>query len=193
MVKSLCKHYSPALLALSPPPLSSYGPPSPRPDADKVSLAEGEAEPFHPFPSPSVLASPTVSSTLRQLGFGYRAEFIQRTARMLLDAHPSPTSSDPDLSGTTAAVEPSEKWLLTLRHASTPQAREELLKFVGVGRKVADCVLLMSLDKVGTPFPPTSVKLTMNPIRGNAFLLIPMSSRSQSSTMASVDQRPRRI
>ena len=28
------------------------------------------------------------------------------------------------------------------------EAREELLKFMDVGRKVADCVLLMSLDKV---------------------------------------------
>lgn len=41
-----------------------------------------------------------------------------------------------------------ESWLLTLRQRSTEEAREELLKFVGVGRKVADCVLLMSLDKV---------------------------------------------
>lgn len=44
--------------------------------------------------------------------------------------------------------EASEKWLMTLRSKSVTEAREELLKFVGVGRKVADCVLLMSLDKV---------------------------------------------
>lgn len=45
-------------------------------------------------------------------------------------------------------LEPSELWLRTLRDMSTEDARTELLKFVGVGRKVADCVLLMSLDKV---------------------------------------------
>ncbi len=45
-------------------------------------------------------------------------------------------------------MEPSEEWLTTLRTLSTTEARVELLKFVGVGRKVADCILLMSLDKV---------------------------------------------
>jgi len=44
--------------------------------------------------------------------------------------------------------EASELWLRRLRDMSTTEAREELLKFVGVGRKVADCILLMSLDKV---------------------------------------------
>jgi N-glycosylase/DNA lyase len=44
--------------------------------------------------------------------------------------------------------EPSQSWLRKLREVSTEEARKELLKFVGVGRKVADCVLLMSLDKV---------------------------------------------
>ncbi|GAW01178.1 DNA glycosylase [Lentinula edodes] len=43
--------------------------------------------------------------------------------------------------------EPSEQWLRTLRDMNTEDARAELLKFVGVGRKVADCVLLMSLGK----------------------------------------------
>jgi N-glycosylase/DNA lyase len=43
--------------------------------------------------------------------------------------------------------EASEIWLRQLRNLSTFEAREELLKFVGVGRKVADCILLMSLDK----------------------------------------------
>ena len=44
--------------------------------------------------------------------------------------------------------EPAEAWLYTLRNLSTQEAREELLKLMGVGRKVADCILLMSLDKV---------------------------------------------
>lgn len=43
--------------------------------------------------------------------------------------------------------EASEIWLGQLRNLGTRAAREELLKFVGVGRKVADCILLMSLDK----------------------------------------------
>ena len=102
---------------------------------------EGGTQAYHPFPSPPVLARPEVSATLRKLGFGYRAEFIQKTAHMLTESHaPVQDSSDP--------TEPAEKWLMTLRALPTVQAREELLKLMGVGRKVADCVLLMSLDKV---------------------------------------------
>ena len=47
-----------------------------------------------------------------------------------------------------------EKFLESLRTKKTEEVREELLKFVGVGRKVADCVMLMSMDKVrGSPRP----------------------------------------
>lgn len=99
---------------------------------------------YHPFPPPSALVAPEVAATLRGLGFGYRAEFIQRTAKMLVDAHGS-------LGAHGTSCEPSESWLKGLRDVSTAEAREELLKFVGVGRKVADCVLLMSLDKVRCP------------------------------------------
>lgn len=104
---------------------------------------QDEVQTYHPFPPPSVLSAPEVSATLRTLGFGYRAEFIQRTAKMLVDTHGTSLtlSGDP--------VEPSERWLKELRSVSTTEARHELLKFVGVGRKVADCILLMSLDKVG--------------------------------------------
>jgi len=130
MVTSLCKHYSPCLLSLPPPCLSGEH-------------AEGqEAESYHPFPPPSVLAAPEVGSILRTLGFGYRAEFIQRTAAMLVDTHGTGVTRD--------KRETSEKWLMTLRNVNTSDAREELLKFIGVGRKVADCILLMSLDKVGS-------------------------------------------
>ncbi|KAF8077855.1 DNA glycosylase [Lyophyllum atratum] len=117
MVQALCTHYSPPLLSFP-----------------------GEDVKYHPFPPPSVLAEPTASATLRSLGFGYRADFIQRTAKMLLDSH-GKTTLRHDTS------EASEKWLMGLRSSTTNEAREELLKFIGVGRKVADCVLLMSLDK----------------------------------------------
>ncbi len=124
MVKSLCLTYSPPLLTLPPPAGSD--------------LTE---EPYHPFPSPSALAAPEVTARLRALGFGYRADFIQKTAAMLVDAHGVTVNSQ-------TTLESSEAWLRTLRKMSTSDARTELLKFMGVGRKVADCVLLMSLDKV---------------------------------------------
>jgi N-glycosylase/DNA lyase len=60
---------------------------------------------------------------------------------MLVDAHGSYKLPD-------EPIEAAEKWLRALRSKSAADAREELLKFVGVGRKVADCVMLMSLDKV---------------------------------------------
>ncbi|KAJ7343397.1 DNA glycosylase [Mycena albidolilacea] len=115
MVQALCKHYSAPLLSIPDP---------------SDPLVEVE---YHPFPSPSVLAAPGVEATLRDLGFGYRAKFIQRTAQMLVDTHGS--------------GELAEKFLANLRNTPTEEARQELLKFMGVGRKVADCVLLMSLDK----------------------------------------------
>ncbi|KAG2041652.1 DNA glycosylase [Suillus americanus] len=126
MVHALCKQYSPSLISLPPPALSE-------------SDSRGHTA-YHPFPPPSLLAAPEVKSTLRGLGFGYRADYIQRTAKMLVDTHGSSMSNS-------ESRENCEEWLIGLRDLSTEAAREELLKFVGVGRKVADCVLLMSLDK----------------------------------------------
>lgn len=125
MVKSLCTHYSPALLSIAPP-----------------TEKEESEEPYHPFPPPSVLSAPEVTSTLRTLGFGYRADFIQKTAKMLVDAHQD------DAECSKPSGEPAERWLTGLRKVETADARAELIKLMGVGRKVADCVLLMSLDKV---------------------------------------------
>ncbi|KAF9564379.1 DNA glycosylase [Agrocybe pediades] len=121
MIQNLCKQYSPPLLTMTNP------------------FSPEETLAYHPFPPPSALADPVVALQLRSLGFGYRADFIQRTAKMLVDAHG--TTSKQQL------VEEPEIWLHSLRKHSTSEAREELLKFVGVGRKVADCILLMSLDK----------------------------------------------
>ncbi|KAG1756614.1 DNA glycosylase [Suillus paluster] len=126
MVHALCKQYSPSLISLPPP-------------APSENSTQGPTT-YHSFPPPSVLAAPEVKSTLRALGFGYRADYIQRTAKMLVDTHGSSISQS-------GLRENCEEWLIGLRNMSTEAAREELLKFVGVGRKVADCVLLMSLDK----------------------------------------------
>ncbi|KAF8798192.1 N-glycosylase/DNA lyase [Phlegmacium glaucopus] len=124
MVQNLCNQYSPPLLSLPHP------------------FCPTEVHTYHPFPPPSALCGSGVGLKLRTLGFGYRADYIQRTAKMLVDTHglgtPLPKN---DFS------EASETWLRRLREMSTAEAREELLKFVGVGRKVADCILLMSLDK----------------------------------------------
>ena len=125
MVQSLCSQYSPPLLSLPHP------------------FCPTEVHTYHPFPPPSALCDSAVGLKLRSLSFGYRADYIQRTAMMLVSTHglgtPLPQN---DFS------EASEIWLRQLRNLSTTAAREELLKFVGVGRKVADCILLMSLDKV---------------------------------------------
>ncbi|QRV86709.1 N-glycosylase/DNA lyase [Ceratobasidium sp. AG-Ba] len=112
MVHSLCIHFSPPLCPgseLSNPPLDAA---------------------WHAFPPPSVLVNPDVEAKLRDLGFGYRAKYIQKTAAMLCEKHEEPLGS-----------------LLALRKLPTSEAREKLLELHGVGPKVADCILLMSLDK----------------------------------------------
>lgn len=126
MVNSLCAEFSLPLLSLDLPSTSPT-------DEKRI---------YHPFPPPSVLAAPEIVAKLRSLGFGYRADFIQKTARMLVETHRTAADTSAD------SREAGEVWLEGLRNMATEDAREELLKFVGVGRKVADCVMLMSLDKV---------------------------------------------
>ena len=118
MVQNLCTHFSPLLVTLDTP----------------TDALDATKHTYHPFPPPSALALPSVSAKLRALGFGYRAEYIQKTASILLEAH-----------GSDEAV---HSWLKSLRELNTADARTELLKLMGIGRKVADCILLMSLDKV---------------------------------------------
>lgn len=82
------------------------------------------------FPSLSTLAGKDVESTLRRLGFGYRAGYVQQAAQMIVD----------QLGG--------EAWLHALRPAPYEAAKSELKRLPGVGPKVADCVCLMGLDKL---------------------------------------------
>ena len=84
---------------------------------------------WYSFPSPSQLADAGIEEELRDLGFGYRAKFIQQTAKIL--------------------SEKGDDWLNSLRDSCEYiEAREALMLLPGVGPKVADCICLMSLDKL---------------------------------------------
>jgi N-glycosylase/DNA lyase len=76
------------------------------------------------FPTPDQLAQADEGS-LRLLGLGYRA---------------------PHLCVISNAIADGELFLEPLRFLSYQEARGELMKFPGVGPKVADCALLFSLD-----------------------------------------------
>ena len=82
-----------------------------------------DGETYHAFPTPAQLAAAT-EAELRDLGLGYRAPYVVRTAGMVAggEAHP-----------------------VEARELEYEDAREYLTRFVGVGDKVADCVLLFSL------------------------------------------------
>ncbi|XP_060787525.1 N-glycosylase/DNA lyase isoform X2 [Neoarius graeffei] len=91
-------------------------------------ICELDGTHYHDFPSMEALAESNVEAQLQQLGFGYRARFLQQSAHLIMSSH-------------------GPKWLHTLRNTPYLQARGALLTLPGVGPKVADCVCLMSLDK----------------------------------------------
>ena len=77
------------------------------------------------FPTPQELAE-AGEQHLRSLGLGYRAKSLAATSRAIADG----------------ALD-----LITLREATYEDALEALMALPGVGDKVANCVLLFSLDK----------------------------------------------
>ncbi|KAB7512496.1 8-oxoguanine DNA glycosylase [Halosegnis rubeus] len=79
---------------------------------------------YFAFPTPAQLADAT-ETDLRDLSLGYRAPYVQRTAEMVATREADPAHA---------------------RDLDYEAAREYLTQFVGVGDKVADCVLLFSLD-----------------------------------------------
>jgi len=85
---------------------------------------EFDGDTYHAFPTPEQLAAAT-EADLRDLSLGYRAPYVQRTAEMVTEGEAHPDDA---------------------RELEYEAAREYLTQFVGVGDKVADCVLLFSLD-----------------------------------------------
>ena len=92
-------------------------------------IGEALGTSYYQFPSPCQLAQDGIEEELRDLGFGYRAKFIQQTAKII--------------------SEKGTEWLNELRDEyEYLEAREALMQLPGVGPKVADCICLMALNKL---------------------------------------------
>lgn len=81
---------------------------------------------FHLFPTPDSLAGAS-RQEIRSCGLGYRTDFVYHAAR---------------------AVNSGEVDFASLKKTDYHTARSELLKISGIGNKVADCILLFSLEKM---------------------------------------------
>lgn len=106
-------------------------------DADKGSQ-QSIYDCHHAFPTVERLAEPDVFDCLRnELGFGYRAKFIHETAKKLLELSQEQSKS-------------AREYLLSLRQLSKPDTCKQLMQLPGIGRKVADCICLMSMDHLNS-------------------------------------------
>ena len=88
------------------------------------SVVEFDGATYHAFPTPEQLAAAS-ESELRECSLGYRAPYVEQTAGLVANGEAHPEDA---------------------RGRDYEDAREYLKTFVGVGDKVADCVLLFSLD-----------------------------------------------
>jgi N-glycosylase/DNA lyase len=88
---------------------------------EPVAVPKGH-EPFNAFPTATRLAA-CAESELRACKMGFRAPNLLQTAKMLANG---------------------EVDLANLARLSAAEARDELLKFPGVGPKIANCVLLFA-------------------------------------------------
>jgi N-glycosylase/DNA lyase len=92
-----------------------------------IPTQSGEDYAIYSFPTLESLSSMT-EDDLRAIGLGYRAKYMVETRDLLIKCG-------------------GRDYLLNLRAESDPQkVQDELVQFSGVGRKVADCIALFSLD-----------------------------------------------
>ena len=89
-------------------------------------LINGRGEIFYAFPMPETLAE-LEENALMECNLGYRSKYVVRTAKSVV-------SGEIDLEA--------------VGKLSYGEAREELLKLFGVGKKVADCICLFALHKL---------------------------------------------
>ncbi|KAF1975178.1 hypothetical protein BU23DRAFT_552593 [Bimuria novae-zelandiae CBS 107.79] len=122
MVHNLCKHYGPL-------------------------IGHVDGEPYHDFPTPEALADPKVEAHLKELGFGYRAKYIAKTARIVAEEkglHWLEDLCNPESPIFGKEPKPADE-LAEGGREGYRKAHEGLLALHGVGPKVADCVCLFGL------------------------------------------------
>lgn len=98
---------------------------------EKISIKFGkkiqfEDKEFHMFPEPKEIANATIKE-IQNCGVGYRAKFIIEAAKM---------------------IETKQIDFEDLKKSNYQDAKEIILTVPGIGNKVADCILLFSLDKL---------------------------------------------
>lgn len=98
---------------------------------EKISMQLGKKvefdnKEFYMFPEPEKIANATIKE-IQNCGVGYRAKFIIDAAKM---------------------VESKQVNFERLKKSNYQDAKETILSVPGVGNKVADCILLFSLDKL---------------------------------------------
>ena len=81
---------------------------------------------FFLFPKPQKLASASITD-IAKCGLGYRTKYVKKAA---------------------VAVENGEIDFSSLKKQDYREARDRLCQVFGIGKKVADCILLFSLDKL---------------------------------------------
>lgn len=80
---------------------------------------------YHIFPTSEEIATLSLEE-LKEMGLGYRDKYIFETSRFLRD---------------------NKDFIENIKSMDTKNARKELMKLVGVGPKVADCILLFGYNK----------------------------------------------
>lgn len=110
---------------------------------NKISGANGRE--YYTFPDPAALSG-IKSEDLAHLKLGYRDLYIIRAVEKI--------------------KEEGEETLLSMKDTSYEEALSYLMDFRGIGRKVADCILLFGLDK-SSAFPiDVWIKRAMNLLYG---------------------------
>lgn len=91
---------------------------------NKICDIDGKAQ--YSFPAVESLSSQEVENTLKKQGFGYRAKYINASAKLIVK-------------------EGGIQWLEHIKTLPYEAAKEKLMTLTGIGPKVADCICLMSL------------------------------------------------